>query len=169
MIALPKAISHGSNGAGTGALTALTAMSAARAEPESSASAVASKTIFFMTIPIVTRSVRLRRPGDISDNRLHPICAANLRRGHLGGKRKRQATAAFLGVLALRAGCCCRVLHSDNIFKRTGKGPDRKRVFATVRQANRAIGRFELLQSAKQQGRSGAAALTDPDNGTADS
>src|SRR4051794_14488682 len=110
MIALPKAISHGSNGAGTGALTALTAMSAARAEPESSASAVASKTIFFMTIPIVTRSVRFRRPGGICDNRLQPVCATNLRRGHLGGKRKRQATAAFLGVLTLRvdvvAACC---------------------------------------------------------------
>src|SRR5436309_15059428 len=62
MIALPKAISQGSKGAGGGALTALTAISAARAEPESSASAVANNTIFFMTIPIVVRSVRLRRP-----------------------------------------------------------------------------------------------------------
>src|SRR3954453_6760346 len=97
MIALPKAISHGSNGAGTGALTALTAMSAARAEPESSASAVASKTVFFMTIPIVARSVSTSKPARHSDNR-NQFPAINLRRSHLGGERKRGATAAFLGV-----------------------------------------------------------------------
>src|ERR1041385_4597354 len=107
MIALPKAISHGSNGAGTGALTALTAMSAARAEPESSASAVASKTIFFMTIPIA------KNQSD-SDGLRHSdidcISVRNLRRGIFCGKRKRPATAAFLGVSALPgdvvAMCC---------------------------------------------------------------
>src|SRR3954449_2651669 len=80
MSALPKAISHGSNGAGGGALTALTAISAAIAEPESSASAVANKTIFFMTIPIVVRSVRLRRPQaqrqSTATNFHGPICGA---------------------------------------------------------------------------------------------
>src|SRR3954451_8382103 len=109
MIALPKAISQGSNGAGGGALTALTAISAARAEPESSASAVANNTIFFMTIPIVVRSVRLRRPKQ-TDNRLQLISAANLRGSTLGGKRKRRATAAFLGVFGFVTdvvGRCC--------------------------------------------------------------
>src|SRR3954447_6545869 len=109
MIALPNAISQGSNGAGGGALTALTAISAARAEPESSASAVANNTIFFMTIPIVVRSVRLRRPKH-TDNRLQLISAGNLRGGTLGVKRKRQATAAFLGFLGfvtdVVSGCC---------------------------------------------------------------
>ena len=52
MIALPKARSQGSNAAGGGAFTAFTAISAAKAEPETIASAVANNTIFFMTIPI---------------------------------------------------------------------------------------------------------------------
>jgi hypothetical protein len=52
MIALPKATSQGSNGAGGGAFTAFTAISAARAEPDTIASAVANKASFFMTIPI---------------------------------------------------------------------------------------------------------------------
>jgi hypothetical protein len=40
-------------------------MSAARAEPDTIASAVASKTIFFMTIPIrFQKSVRFRRPRE---------------------------------------------------------------------------------------------------------
>jgi hypothetical protein len=52
MIALPKATSHGSNGAGGGAFTGIAAKSAARAEPDTIASAVANKTNFFMTIPI---------------------------------------------------------------------------------------------------------------------
>ena len=38
--------------AGGGALTAFTRISAARAEPDTIASAVANKTSFFMTIPI---------------------------------------------------------------------------------------------------------------------
>lgn len=52
MMALPKATSQGSKGAGGGALTAFTAMSAAIAELEIIASAVANKASFFMTIPI---------------------------------------------------------------------------------------------------------------------
>ncbi len=52
MIALPKAISQGSNGAGGGAFTAFTGISAAKADPDTIASAVANKTSFFMTIPI---------------------------------------------------------------------------------------------------------------------
>src|SRR4051795_6330348 len=98
MMALPKAISQGSNGAGGGALTALTAISAARAEPESSASAVANNTIFFMTIPIVVRSVRLRRPQAQRQSTATNFREINLRCGILCGKLKRQANAAFLGV-----------------------------------------------------------------------
>jgi hypothetical protein len=52
MIALPKATSQGSNAAGGGALSAFMGISAARAEPDTIASAVANKTNFFMTIPI---------------------------------------------------------------------------------------------------------------------
>jgi hypothetical protein len=51
MIALPKARSQGSNGAGGGALTAFTGKSAAKTDPDTIASAVANKTSFFMTIP----------------------------------------------------------------------------------------------------------------------
>ncbi|BBC02891.1 hypothetical protein BE61_83550 [Bradyrhizobium elkanii USDA 61] len=59
MMPAPKAMSHGSNGAGGGALTAFTAMSAAIAELEIIASAVANKASFFMTIPIYLS----RQPG----------------------------------------------------------------------------------------------------------
>jgi hypothetical protein len=52
MIALPKAISQGSNGGGGGALAAFKGISAAKAEPAVIASTAATKTIFFMTIPI---------------------------------------------------------------------------------------------------------------------
>src|SRR5580692_154513 len=76
MMAEPNAISHGSNGAGGGALTALVGKSAAKAEPVTAvpptiASAVANNTTFFMTIPItVQRPVRFRAPPGASDNRL---------------------------------------------------------------------------------------------------
>jgi hypothetical protein len=64
MRALPKATSQGSNGAGGGAFAALSGMSAATAEPEIIASAVANKIIFFMTIPIAFPSpARFRRPS----------------------------------------------------------------------------------------------------------
>src|ERR1700759_931712 len=52
MIALPNAKSHGLTAGGGGGAFALTGMSAAKAEPEIIASAVAAKTTFFMTIPI---------------------------------------------------------------------------------------------------------------------
>src|SRR5215471_8040083 len=51
MMALPNARSQGSNAGGGGAF-ALTGISAAKAEPEIIASAVANNTILFMTIPI---------------------------------------------------------------------------------------------------------------------
>src|SRR5256885_5900042 len=62
MMALPKAISQGLNATGGGAL-ALTGMSAARAEPEIIASAVANKTTFFILIPITFQEpARFRSP-----------------------------------------------------------------------------------------------------------
>ena len=57
---------------GGGALTALTRMSAARAEPDTIASAVANKTSFFMTIPITVKTVQFRGPPGTSGNRLQP-------------------------------------------------------------------------------------------------
>src|SRR5262249_38811324 len=47
----PKAKSQGSKATTGGALTALRAISAPKAEPETNASAVANKATFFMTIP----------------------------------------------------------------------------------------------------------------------
>src|SRR5947209_10703964 len=115
MSALPKAISHGSNGAGGGALTALTAISAARAEPESSASAVANNTVFFMTIPIVVRSVRLRRPQAQRQS-----TATNSERQSAARYRLREAkktsNCCLFRRLAFSARCCAGVLHSDNNF-----------------------------------------------------
>ena len=62
MIALPKARSQGSNGAGGGALAAFKGKSAAKAEPVIARSA-ATKTIFFMTIPITLKDQSdFRRP-----------------------------------------------------------------------------------------------------------
>src|ERR1700759_1611834 len=52
MIALPKAKSHGLTAGGGGGALYFIGISAARAEPEIIASAVAAKTTFFMTIPI---------------------------------------------------------------------------------------------------------------------
>ncbi len=63
MIALPKATSQGSNGAGGGALTAFKGISAAKAEPAAIASTAAAKTSFFMTIPITLKSPVPAPPG----------------------------------------------------------------------------------------------------------
>src|ERR1700722_15117298 len=72
MIALPKAISQGSNAAGGGALTAFVYKSAEKAEPAVIASTAAAKTIFFMSIPIAFNTVPFRRPPGTSGNRLQP-------------------------------------------------------------------------------------------------
>src|SRR3954471_22972976 len=65
MSALPNATSQGSNAAGGGAFSALalTAISAAKAEPDTNASAVANKAIFFMTKSPHQRSTRSARSG----------------------------------------------------------------------------------------------------------
>ena len=68
----PKAISQGSNGAGGGALTAFRGISAAKAEPAVIASTAATKTSFFMTIPITFKNSPVPTPQGTSDNRLQP-------------------------------------------------------------------------------------------------
>src|SRR6267154_2012447 len=120
MSALPKAISQGSNGAGGGALTALTAISAARAEPESSASAVANKTIFFMTIPIVVRSVRLRRPQAQRQSTATNFRGQSAAQHPLREAKKTSNCRLFRRFHASER-CCWPVLHSDNNF--WGKSP----------------------------------------------
>jgi len=72
MMALPKAISQGSNATTGGAFTAFTRKSAARAEPDTIASAVANKATFFMTIPITSKNSPVPVPPGASDNRLQP-------------------------------------------------------------------------------------------------
>ena len=97
MIAAPKAMSQGSNGAGGGAL-AFTAMSAARAEPEITASTVATKASFFMTIPIYL----LEQSGFVApraiENRLQPNLYGPIWTELRAVKKKSEHLAAFLGV-----------------------------------------------------------------------
>src|SRR6267154_2412242 len=95
----PKARSQGSNGAGGGAL-AFTAISAANVEPAVIASIAAANTSFFMTIPISLQKqsgLNATRTGQTYCSK-HP--AANLEPGKPPVKQKRQASAAFLGVIA---------------------------------------------------------------------
>src|SRR5665213_183712 len=111
MIALPKAMSQGSNAAGGGALTAFTGKSAARAEPETIASAVANKTIFFMTIPTRFKDQSDSGvPPGTADNRLQRTRPRLWNASPLQRKQKRQAFAAFLGVMPILTnvvGVCC--------------------------------------------------------------
>jgi hypothetical protein len=72
MIALPKATSQGSNGAGGGAFMAFTAISAAKVEPAVIASTAAAKTSFFIAIPITLQDSPVPTPPRTSDNRLQP-------------------------------------------------------------------------------------------------
>src|ERR1700737_1063404 len=107
MIALPNAKSHGLTAGGGGGALALTGMSAAKAEPEIIASAVAAKTIFFMTIPITFQNpVSFRMPP----GRTGLLTGCNLERGGTVVKQKTQASAAFLGVCGILrkvVGVCC--------------------------------------------------------------
>src|SRR2546423_2821416 len=125
MRAAPKAISQGSNGAGGGAFTAFTGISAARAEPDTNASAVANKASFFMTIPIPPLlTVPFRRPPRANDNRLRP----NVLTWSYSGLRwhDREAKKASMCRLFRRSGrfdkCSARVLHSHNNFRGFGAG-----------------------------------------------
>src|SRR5436309_15484799 len=115
MIALPKATSQGSNAAGGGAFTALTAISAARAEPDTIASAVANKASFFMTIPIPPfLTVPFRRPPRANDNRLRPNVLTQSQSGLR--RHDREAKKASTCRLFRRSDrfdkSCQRVLHS---------------------------------------------------------
>src|SRR6478672_4919767 len=101
----PKAKSQGSNAAGGGAFTAFRAISAARAELDTIASAVANKTSFFMTIPIppyFDSPIPAPPQGQTTTD-----CGQMSKRGHTVVcdvtmvKQKRQACAAFLGVLTV--------------------------------------------------------------------
>src|SRR3954469_10675006 len=115
----PKAKSQGSNAAGGGALTALRAISAAKPEPETIASAVANKATFFMTIPIPPYlDSPARRPPRANDNRLRP----NVLTWSYSGLRcrAREAKKASICRLFRRSDvsdtCSARVLHSHNNF-----------------------------------------------------
>src|SRR4029450_7618897 len=115
----PKAISQGSNAGGGGALTAFTRRSAAKAEPDTNASAGANKATFFMTIPIPPLlTVPFRRPPRANDNRLRPNV---LTWSHSGLRRRdREAKKASMCRLFRRSDhfqkCGQRVLHSHNNF-----------------------------------------------------
>lgn len=100
MSALPKATSQGSNGAGGGAFAALSGMSAASAEPEIIASAVANKIIFFMDIPIAFTSPQpdSDAPRGNAIRLEFPISERNLDCAGFRVKQKCQAFADFLGV-----------------------------------------------------------------------
>ncbi|WP_291714021.1 hypothetical protein [Bradyrhizobium sp.] len=103
MIAPPNAISQGSNGAGGGALTAFTAMSAARADPDTIASAVANKAIFFIWFPITFQTQSdFRRPrGKRQPTATKSLqTRRNLERLPKTVKQKKQTSADFLGVWA---------------------------------------------------------------------
>src|SRR3954451_326694 len=116
----PKAKSQGSNAAGGGALTALRAISAAKAEPETIASAVANKATFFMTIPVPPKlAVQLRHPQGQTTNRLRPNV---LTWSHSGPQcRGREAKKASKCRLFRRSDPfiegCPRVLYSHNNSK----------------------------------------------------
>ncbi len=111
MIALPKAISQGSNATGGGALAAFIEISAARADPAVTANIAAANTIFFMTIPI---TVRTNSPISVSQGQATIDCVKlRLQSGALlplAGKQKARASADFLGVFGVWrnvVGWCC--------------------------------------------------------------
>src|SRR5712671_829584 len=119
MSALPKAISQGSKAGGGGALTAFNFMSAATAEPDTIASAVANKTSFFMTIPITFKTVQFRGPPRASDNRLQPNSLTRLQSGTR--RPLREAKKSSICRLFRRYGGstkgCPPVWHSNNNFR----------------------------------------------------
>jgi hypothetical protein len=116
MRALPNAKSHGLTTGGGRAL-ALTGISAARAEPEIIASAVAAKIIFVMTIPI-TLSKNQPAAG-CPRNGLVVNADRNLERAGMVEKQKSQAFADLLGICGMPREVVCDVLHSNNRFWRS--------------------------------------------------
>src|SRR5215213_9311199 len=121
MMALPKAMSHGSNAGGGGALMAFRDISAANAGADTIASAVANNTIFFMTIPITFKDQS--DSGAPRDKRqptaakfLQPDC--NLQRTTPIGEAKKTRICRLFGRSRPGWKCSQRVLHSDNNFER---------------------------------------------------
>src|SRR5882724_9654485 len=135
--AAPKATSQGSNAGGGGAFTAFTRKSAARAEPDTNASAVANKASFFMTIPItLSRQSRSGGPPRASDNRLQPNFLPCLQSGlwHHTREAKKASMCRLFRRSDVFDKCSRRVLHSHNKFagfrairatSRTAKTPPR--------------------------------------------
>jgi len=84
------------------------------ADPETIASAVANKAIFFMTFPITCQKPSLISGAPAADH--HPTATKfsqvrlNLERRRKSVKQKKQTTADFLGVWPIPrkvvAGCC---------------------------------------------------------------
>src|ERR1700739_466163 len=97
MSALPNARSHGLSTTGGGAL-ALTGMSAAKAEPEIIASAVAAKTNFFMTIPITFQNPSRLPDAPRTDWLVNSLQSGS--RGVGGGAKKFNICRIFLRVMA---------------------------------------------------------------------
>src|SRR6516165_1635379 len=125
MMAPPNAMSHGSNGAGGGALTAFTGISAAKAEP-AIVSIAATSTIFFITIPITfpRKSARNRRPPGqaVPDFGQTISSETNVMGLRQSVKRKSQAFADFLGVWTNPGKVVQTLLHSDNNFDLSWSG-----------------------------------------------
>src|ERR1700686_1581807 len=121
MIALPKAISHGSNAAGGGALTAFNGISAARAEPDTIASAVANITNFFMTIPITFPKISpIPAPPRASDNRLqrNSLTWPQFGTRHPYSEAKKTSICRLFRRNDVSRKGCRNVLHLDNNFDR---------------------------------------------------
>src|SRR4029078_8177573 len=114
MIALPNATSQGSNGAGGGALTAFVAISEARAEPATIASALANKASFFMTVPITFLDSAVPVAPRASDNRLrpNPLPWLSSSTGDHGSEAKKSIICCLFRRSEAFKKCCRRVLHS---------------------------------------------------------
>src|SRR5215813_6592821 len=130
MIALPKAMSQGSNGGG-GATLALTGMSAARAEPEIIASAVANKITFFILIPITFQEpARFKTPPGLAI----PGCKSNSLTRLQSGTRPLDGEAKNAGICRLFVRLsdstkgCWEVWHSNNNFGHLMHNRHRQRI-----------------------------------------
>src|ERR1700720_585057 len=107
MIALPKATSQGSNGAGGGALRAFSGISAAYAEP-AIANTAAAKTSFFITSPqkVISESASDRKGA----SRIPLIRTRNLVQTVDSTKQKMSPSALFLCVSGHSMKCSPQLL-----------------------------------------------------------
>src|ERR1700759_2520856 len=113
MRALPNAKSHGLTTGGGGGALALTGISAARAEPEIIASAVAAKTTFFMTIPITFQKTS-RLPDAPRDGLVVDWVQSGTRR--ICREAKNASICRLFRRLWDSTKGCWTVLHSNNKF-----------------------------------------------------